>query len=59
MFDRARAEESAARAHSHKARGMAGYKTGTENDRGEEEEEEDLEGNHKQPATNPIEGIRC
>ena len=35
-FDRARAEESAARARSHKARSMAGYKTGTENDPEEE-----------------------
>ena len=45
MFDRARAEESAARARSQKARSMAGYKTGTENDPKEEEEEENSEGN--------------
>ena len=32
VFDRARAEESAARARSQKARIVAGYKTGTEND---------------------------
>ena len=31
-FNRARAKESAARARSHKARSMAGYKTGTAND---------------------------
>ena len=35
---------------------MAGYATGTENDPKEEEEEENLEGNRKQPATNPIGG---
>ena len=37
-----------------KARSMDGYKTRTANDPEEEEEEENLEGNHKQPATNPI-----
>ena len=37
---------------------MAGYKTRTENDPEEEEEEENLEGNCKQPATNPIGGSR-
>ena len=37
---------------------MARYNTGTENDPEEEEEEENLEGNHKQPATNPIGGSR-
>ena len=35
---------------------MAGYKTGTAKDPEEEEEEENLEGNLKQPATNPIGG---
>ena len=57
-FDRSRAEDSAERARSHKSRIMNGYKTGTENDPEEEEEEENLEGNRKQPATNPIEGSR-
>ena len=57
-FDRARAEESAARARSHKSRSMAGYKTRTENNPEEVEEEENLEGNHKQPETNPIGGSR-
>ena len=57
-FDRAGAEESAARARSHKARSMAGYKTVTENDSEEEEEEENPEGNCKQPAMNPIGGSR-
>ena len=37
---------------------MAGYKTGTENDPEKKEEEENSEGNHKQPATNPIGGSR-
>ena len=35
---------------------MDGYKTGTENDPEEVEEEEILEGNRKQPETNPIRG---
>ena len=55
-FNRAHAEESATRACSHKAGSMVGYKTGTENDPMEEEEEENQEGNHKQLATNPIGG---
>ena len=58
VFDRARAEESAARARSQKARSMAGYKTGTENDPEEEEEDKKLEWNCNQPATNPIGGSR-
>ena len=33
---------------------MAGYETGTANDPEEGEEEENTEGDHKQPATNPI-----
>ena len=37
---------------------MAGYNNGTEIDSKEEEEEENLEGNCKQPATNPIGGSR-
>ena len=37
---------------------MARYKTGTENYPEEEEEEEKLEGNCKQPETNPIGGSR-
>ena len=57
-FDRARAEESAVRARSQKAGSMAGYKTVTENDPKEEEEEENLEGNCKQLETNPIGGSR-
>ena len=35
---------------------MAGYATGTSNKPKEEEEEENAEGNRKQPATNPIGG---
>ena len=54
MFGRARVEESAARARSHKARIMAGYKNGTEIYPKEEVEEENSEGNLKQPATNLI-----
>ena len=42
----------------HKERSMAVYKTRIENDPKEEEEEENLEGNCKQPATNPIGGSR-
>ena len=57
-FDRAGAEGSATRAHSQKARSMAGYRTGTENDTEEEEKEENLEGNCKHPETNPIGGSR-
>ena len=57
-FDRARAEESAARARLQSARSTAGYVTVKTNDPAEEEEEENLEGNHKQPATNPIGGSR-
>ena len=53
-LDAARAEENAARARLQKERSMDGYKTGTENDPEEEEEEEISEGNHKQLATNPI-----
>ena len=56
MSDRARAEESAARAHSQRARNMAGYATETTNDPEEEEEEENLDRNCKQPATNTIGG---
>ena len=37
---------------------MAGYATRTANYTEEEEEEENLEGNCKQPATNPIGGSR-
>ena len=37
---------------------MDGYATGTANDPEEEEEGENLEGNLKQPATNPIGGSR-
>ena len=37
---------------------MTGYKTGTGNDPKEEEEEENSEGDHKQPETNPIGGSR-
>ena len=40
------------------ARSMAGYVTVKTNDPEEEEEEENLEGNRKQPATNPIGGSR-
>ena len=36
-FDAARAEESAARTHSHRAKNMAGYATGKGNDPEEEE----------------------
>ena len=54
MFDKARAEESAERARSHKTRSMARYINRTENNPEEEEEEENSEGNRKQPATNPI-----
>ena len=57
-FDRARAEESAARARLQSARSMAGYVTVKTKDPEEEEEEENLEGNRKQPATNPIGGSR-
>ena len=57
-FDRARAEDITARARSHKARIMTGYKTGKATNPKEEEEEEILEGNRKQPATNPIGGSR-
>ena len=35
---------------------MAGYATGTSNGPNEEEEEKNVEGNRKQPATNPIGG---
>ena len=55
-FDRARAEESTARECSQKARSMAGYANRTANNPKEEEEEENPEGNCKQPATNPIGG---
>ena len=55
-FDRACAEEIAARARSQKARSMSGYKTGTSNNTEEEEEEKNVEGNRKQPVTNPIGG---
>ena len=54
MFDRARAEESTERAYSQKAKIVDRYKTRTANDTEEEEEEEILEGNYKQPATNHI-----
>ena len=37
---------------------MAGYATGTANDPKEDKEEENTEGNCKQPATNPIGGSR-
>ena len=37
---------------------MDGYKTGTSNNPEEEKEEENLEGNRKQPETNPIGGSR-
>ena len=57
-FNRARAEESAARGRSQKARIMARYKTGTEKDLEEEEEVEHLEVNFKKPATKPIGGSR-
>ena len=57
-FDRARVEESASRAHSHKTMIMVGYKTGTENDPEEEEEEENSEGNRKHLAMDPIGGSR-
>ena len=53
-FERARAEESAVRTRSQNARIMARYKTGTENNPEEEEEEDISEGNCKQPSTNPI-----
>ena len=55
-FNKSLAEESAARARSHKARSMARYNTRTENDTEEEEEEENSKGNRKQPETNPIRG---
>ena len=55
-FDRACAEESTARALSQKSRSMPGYKTGTEKNCQEEEEEENSEGNCKQPATKLIGG---
>ena len=48
-FSRARVEESVTRARSQRARSMAGYVTGTANDPEEEKEEENLEGNRKQP----------
>ena len=49
---------STARECSQKARYMAGYTMGIANNPGEEEEEENLEGNRKQPETNPIGGSR-
>ena len=52
-----RMQKRARRGHAlQKARCMAGYKTVTEKNSKEEEEEENLEGNCKQPATNPIGG---
>ena len=57
-FDRARTEESAARSRLQRARNMDRYATGTANDPEEEDEEENLEGNCKQLATNPI-GESC
>ena len=58
VFDRARTEESAARARLHRARNMAWYVMGTANDPKEDEEEKNSEGNRKQLATNPIGGSR-
>ena len=55
-FLRACAEKSAARAPLQRERNMTRYATVTANDPEEEEEEENLEGNCKQPATNPSEG---
>ena len=53
-LDAGRAEESVARARSQRARNMARYVMGTVNDPKEEEEENNAEGNRKQPATNPV-----
>ena len=57
-FDRACAEESAARARSQKARRMTRYTTGKAKNPEEEEGKENLEGNCKQLLTNPIGGSR-
>ena len=43
-FDTVRAEESATREHSWRARNMSGYATGTMNEPKEEEEEENADG---------------
>ena len=52
-----RVQKRAQQGHTlQKARRMAGYATGTATDPKEEEEEDNLEGNHKQPATNSIGG---
>ena len=56
VFDALRAEESAARARLQRAGNMAGYVTGTVKEHKDEEEEENAEWNHKQPARNPVGG---
>ena len=56
-LNRARAEEIASRASSQKSRSMDIHANGTVNDPEEEEEEETLEVNRKQPANNHIRGI--
>ena len=50
------AERITARARSQRARNMAGYATETAEDPEEEEEKENVEGNSKNPATNPVGG---
>ena len=55
-FDVARAEEITAREHFQRERNMERYTTGIANEPKEEEEEENAEGNCKQPETNPIRG---
>ena len=53
-FDTARVDESMARARSQRGGNLAGYATGTANNPEEDKEEENAEGNHKQPARNPV-----
>ena len=52
-------EKSVARARSQSARNMAGYTTGMANNPGEEEEDENAEGNCKQPETNHVGVNHC
>ena len=57
-FDSAHTEESAARESLQSSSNMSRYVTGTANDPKEDEEEENSEGNRKQPETKPKGGSR-
>ena len=48
------AKESVARARLVRAGNQVGYATGIANKPGEDEEEENAAGNHKQPSSNPV-----